>query len=301
MSVEMIDLPSLPQRDPDGHKGTFGTVGVIGGQVSERIMLGSPALAALGALRSGCGLAMIAAPAPIMQSVLSIAFEATGIAVPTEPDGSWHASTFAELIDNHLSSASVLALGPGFGDGEPQRQVVLRLIAREDHPLVIDADALNVLARTETMQKDFHASAILTPHPGEFARIARTLGVEPTPTSDEDRIRAAMDLAMRLGVVVVLKGARTVITDGIRLFVNQTGNAGLATGGSGDVLTGICAGFVAQFRGKLDLMECASLAAHVHGTASDIVVGERGTARMLAREIVEAIPRAIARITSGNA
>jgi ADP-dependent NAD(P)H-hydrate dehydratase len=298
MNLEHVELPALPDRDREGHKGTFGTVGVIGGCTGERVMLGSAALVALGALRSGCGLATIAAPDSILPSILEIAFEATGIALPSGPDGELQASKVAELVDAHLASARALAVGPGFGLGEAQRQVVLRLVAREEQSLVLDADALTLLAASEALQHDVRAPAILTPHPGEFARLAESLGMDARPETDEERIDAAALLASRLGVVVLLKGPRTVVTDGIRVHVNRTGNAALATGGSGDVLTGLCAGFVAQFGGRLDLFQCAGLAAHVHGLAADLIVAQRGTERLIARELLEAIPAAI--LETGN-
>ena len=293
MPPEPFTPSPLPECDPQGHKGTFGTVGVVGGCTGERVMIGSAALVALGALRSGCGLATVAAPEPVLPSILEVAFEATGIALPLEEGGSLQASRAAELIDAHLASARVLAVGPGLGGGEAQRQIVLRLISREQQPLIIDADALNLLAASEGVQHDFRAPAILTPHPGEFARLAESLGVPAHPETDEERAQAAAALASRLGAVVVLKGPRTVVTDGIRVHVNTTGNAGLATGGSGDVLTGICAGMVAQFSGRLDLLECASWAAEVHGRAADLLVAERGDAPLLARDLLESIPRAL--------
>ena len=293
MTLELVQLPSMPLRDPDGHKGTFGTVGVIGGLAGSRVMIGGPAFSALGALRSGCGLAVIAAPEPILQDVLRVAPEATGIALETDDTGGLIASAAAEAIDVHLSKARVLVVGPGFGDDEPQRQVVLRLASREDQFLVIDADALNVLARTRELQVDFRAPAVLTPHPGEFARLAESLGIPANPETADERLSAAAALANRLGVVVVLKGPGTVVTDGLRAFVNPTGNVALATGGSGDVLSGLCAGFVSQFSGQRDLFECACLAAWVHGKAADDVAGDRHDARMIARELINALPRAI--------
>jgi len=299
MMPESFTPGALPSRDPDGHKGTFGTVGVVGGATGERVMVGSAALAALAALRTGCGLATIAAPEPVINPILSVAFEATGVALPILPDGSLHASRAAELIDTHLATARVLAIGPGFGVGEAQRQVVLRLISREQQPLVLDADALTLLAGSQGVQHDFHAPAILTPHPGEFARLAEAFEVDPRPEGEDQRVAAAAALASRLGVVVVLKGPRTVVTDGIRVHVNTTGNAGLATGGSGDVLTGICAGLVAQFLGRLDLLECAVWAAHLHGLAADLLANHHGDSPRLARDLLDSIPQALLTIRGG--
>ena len=291
---ELVERPEMPSRDPSGHKGTFGTVGVVGGQCGGEIMIGGPAFSALGALRSGCGLAMLVAPRPILPSILTVVPEATGLPIDVDATGSLDASQAAATIDDGLARASVIAIGPGFGQGEPQRQILLRLVAREDHPLVIDADALNLLATTSGIQSDFRAPAILTPHPGEFARLARSLGLEANPESTEERIASARALAARLGVIVVLKGATTVVSDGLRVYLNPTGNAGLATGGSGDVLTGLCAGFLAQFRSQLDLFSCACMAVWVHGHAADRICSERGTPRLIVRELLSAIPGSIA-------
>ena len=293
-AYELVDRPAMPARDPLGHKGTFGTVGVIGGQCGSEVMIGGPAFSALAALRSGCGLAMLVAPRPILASILTVVPEATGLPIDVHSDGSLDASAAAQVIDDGLARAAVIAIGPGFGQGEPQRQILIRLIAREDHPLVIDADALNLLATTPEFQADLRAPSILTPHPGEFARLARSLGLDPTPDSPEQRIESARALAARLGVVVVLKGAGTVVSDGLRVYVNPTGNEGLATGGSGDVLTGLCAGIVSQFHKTLDLFECTCMAVWVHGHAADQLSSERGTPRLIARELLSAIPASIA-------
>lgn len=289
-----VDRPKMPARDPEGHKGTFGTVGVIGGQCGAELMIGGPAFSAMAALRSGCGLAMVAAPRSVLPAILTVVPEATGLPIEVRADGALDASQAAEIIDSGLANARVIAIGPGFGQGESQRQILFRLLAREDHPLVIDADALNLLASSTGVQSDLRAPSILTPHPGEFARLARSLGIDPTPESPQAREASARELAARLGAIVVLKGARTVVSDGLRVFVNTTGNAGLATGGSGDVLTGLCAGFVAQFHPQLDLFGCACMAVWVHGHAADRIVAERGTPRLIARELLSALPGSIA-------
>lgn len=289
--------PLLPPRDPAGHKGTFGTVVVIGGQAAPpRIMLGGPALSARAAFRGGCGLVVLAMPEPIMAEALAVVPEATGVALPCDDDGTLLPSQVAEVLDPHLQRASAIALGPGLGADAPQQQVVLRLVAGDLAPMVIDADALNCLAATERFDLDFRARAILTPHPGEYARLAERLGIRGDPVDPERRRGAAESLAQRLGAVVVLKGASTVVTDGHRTWVAASGNASLATGGSGDVLTGITASFVAQFHrgGGLDLFECARLAVHCHGCAADHWALQHGTAGLLAHEIADLLPDAMA-------
>lgn len=305
------ELPALPQRDQRGHKGTFGTVGVIGGVMSgDRMMLGGPAFAALGALRSGAGLAVLAVPEPILAEALTIAPSATGLALPVDEQGAIRPSEAARLLDAFSPGWDALAVGPGLGVGSEQEQVVARLIARDDVPLVIDADALNALAAMREVTKDFRCEAVLTPHPGEFRRIAPAVGVNVSIDDEPGRIAGAEQLAQRLGCVVVLKGERTVISDGLTTHVNTSGNAALATGGTGDVLTGVIAGFVAQFfkrhlgmgvrqvtatqQGGLSLLDCARLGVFVHGRAADRWAARHGTAGMLAMDLLEEVPLVLA-------
>jgi hydroxyethylthiazole kinase-like uncharacterized protein yjeF len=306
-------LPHIPPRVIEGHKGTFGTVCVIGGRADDqRVMVGGPALAALGALRSGCGLAVLAVPTPIMAAALVIAPSATGLALPVDDAGALKPSDVAQLIDRHINGYACVAIGPGFGAGVPQQQIVVRLVAQDETPLVIDADAINALASLREFHRDFRAQAVLTPHPGEYARLAETLGIKADPINIGSRHAAARELAQRLGCVVVLKGHRTVISDGMETFENQTGNVALATGGTGDVLTGIIAGFIAQFfkpalgtgarqvsakqQGGLNLLDCARLAVHVHGLAADNWAQRNGHAGMLATDLLAEVPSALAAV-----
>ncbi len=312
------DLPQIPPRAPDGHKGTFGTVCVIGGQaVGANVMVGGPAFAALGALRVGCGLTVLAVPMQIMAAALVIAPSATGLALPVDEAGGLKPSDVAHLLDQHMLSYRCIAIGPGLGAETPQQQVVVRLIAQNDVPMVIDADALNGMARLPEFHRDMKCSAILTPHPGEFARLAKTLGFAPHASADpidpEKRPAAAEELARRLGCVVVLKGHRTIITDGVHTHTNTTGNPALATAGTGDVLTGMIAGLVAQFfkpnlgntskqitaqqQGGLSLLDCARLAVHAHGLAADAWAAQHcapgGEAGMTAMDLLNAVPDAM--------
>jgi ADP-dependent NAD(P)H-hydrate dehydratase len=311
----MSDLPQIPARPPDGHKGTFGTVCVIGGQVGgaggggEKVMIGGPAFAALGALRVGCGLAVLAVPMQIMAAALVIAPSATGLALPVDDAGALKPSDVAHLLDQQMLSYRCIAIGPGFGAETPQQQVVVRLIAQSEVPLVIDADALNCLARLPEFHRDMRCSAILTPHPGEFARLAKALGFEADAIDPKKRAVAAEELARRLGCVVVLKGQHTIVTDGVHTHENETGNVALATAGTGDVLTGMIAGFVAQFfkpnlgttsrqitaqqQGGLSLLDSARLATHLHGLAADHWSGKHGNAGMTALDLLDHIPDAL--------
>lgn len=299
----MTTDPVLPPRDARGHKGTFGTVVVIGGQAAgPRMMLGGPALTARAALRAGCGLVVLAMPEPILPGALAVAPEATGLALPCSGDGELDPSRSAEMLDVHLPTAHAVAIGPGLGARMAQQQIVMRLVATEEVPLIIDADALNALSETPRFDLDFRASAILTPHPGEFARLAARLGIEADPIDPDRRAEAAERLAQRLGTIVVLKGARTVVSDGLRSWTADVGNAALATAGSGDVLTGIAASFTAQFHrppsATLDLFDCARLAVQVHGRAADLWASRHGQAGLLAHELCDLIPDVLAAMRS---
>jgi ADP-dependent NAD(P)H-hydrate dehydratase len=311
------DLPALPPRPPDGHKGTFGTVCVIGGQAaSPRVMLGGPAFTALGALRVGCGLAVLAVPEPIMAEALTVAPEATGLALPVDRHGVLRPSEAAALLDRHLPSMKCLAIGPGMGDGVEQQQIVIRLIAQDQAPLVIDADAINALAASRDFHRDLRAPAVLTPHPGEYRRLADALGIEADPVDAGSREDAASQLAQRLGCVIVLKGHQTIVSDGQTTWMNTTGSVALATAGSGDVLTGVIAGLIAQhfkaqreagsmridaFRqGGLSLLDCARWGVRLHGLAADRWAAKHGSAGkpaaagMLASDLLNEIPDVLA-------
>lgn len=296
----MPDLPRLPARPADGHKGTFGTVCVLGGQAdAPRVMLGGPALAALAALRSGAGLAVLAVPRPLMTAALTVAPGATGLALPVDKRGRLVPSDVAEVLDAHLAQIDCLAIGPGLGADEPQQKIVARLAGLPHPPMVIDADGLNALSSLPDFHRDLTARAVLTPHPGEFKRLAAALGLKADPVTPAARPDAAAQLAQRLGCVVVLKGAGTVISDGISTHVNTTGNVALATAGTGDVLTGLLAGLIAQFgrtepgrQPELSLLACARLAVHIHGAAADHWAAGHGNAGMLATDLLEEIPAA---------
>lgn len=279
-------------------------------------MVGGPAFAALGAIRSGCGLAVLAVPTPIMAAALVIAPSATGLALPVDESGSIKPSDAAQLLDRHAREYACIALGPGLGTSVAAQQVVVRLIAQNEVPLVIDADALNCLAALPDFHRDLRAQAVLTPHPGEYKRLVDALGVSGDPINPGTRQKAAQDLAQRLGCVIVLKGHQTVISDGMQTFINETGSVALASGGTGDVLTGMIAGFIAQFfkpalgtgsrqisakqQGGLSLLDCARLAVHVHGLAADHWAAQHGDAGMLATDLLAEIPRALQAVRSAG-
>lgn len=315
------ELPALPVRDSAGHKGTFGTVAVVGGcAMAGSKMIGGPALSALGALRAGAGLARLVMPAPILDAAIVIAPSATGFAVATDADGSMLPHEATRAVDEAVAACAALVVGPGLGQCAGATAASLRAAMQEDRPVVIDADALNALSTLPELRRDFHAHAVLTPHPGEFKRLARALGAlrdESEAVDGEKRAGAAERLAQALGAVVVLKGAGTVVTDGARTWVNDTGSAALATGGTGDVLAGMIAALIAQFhktpipagsrtvtseqRGGLGLFDCARLAVRAHGDAADRWTARTGaSAGLLATDLLKEIPGALEALRGGR-
>lgn len=300
------DAPALPKRDPAGHKGTFGTVVVFGGCAAPGLrMIGAPALAALGALRAGAGLARLALPAPVLDAALVIAPSATGLPLPVDAQGHLLVHEAIARLDEQASLASCLIAGPGLGPGEAARALSLRAIQQQDCPVVADADALNALAEIPELFRDFHARAVLTPHPGEFRRLARVFRITHDPADEHARPAAAAELAQRLGCVVVLKGKGTIVSDGHRHWICRAGHDCLATGGTGDVLAGVIAGIIAQFAagpalpvtrpGALDLFDAARAGVHAHALASERwAAARRADAGLLAAELADELPPLIA-------
>ncbi|MGI9015179.1 MAG: NAD(P)H-hydrate dehydratase [Phycisphaerales bacterium] len=303
-----IEIPSLPDRSDSAHKGHFGMVCVIGGQAAHPInggtmMLGSPVLAALGALRIGAGRVAIATPAPLAIHALTMLPEATCLALPVdERDNAILPSAAAAVLDKDWLNFACAVIGPGMGHELHQQQMVVRLIAQDDVPLVIDADALTALAKLHDFRGDFRASAILTPHPGEYQRLAKAIGISRDALDPQQRESAAMELAQRLGCVVVLKGDGVVVTDGHASWIAPSGSAALATGGTGDVLAGFIAGAVSQWHhprpaetssSSMSLLECAVLAVSLGIDAAAAWAKKHGNAGLLAHELADAMPNVL--------
>jgi len=291
--------PELPPRDPAGHKGTFGTVVIVGGSMQlPRVMLGGAVIAARAALRSGVGKVQLAVPEPLALAALGALESATAQALPVDARGDLDPAGCAAAIDDALDGAHALAIGPALGAGHAVEQVVARTIAHARVPLIVDADALNALARTPQFDREFEsARAILTPHPGEYARLAAALHLSPASADDDpSREAAAMALAQRVGCVAVVKGARTAVSDGVHTWSARAGTPALGTGGSGDALAGIAASFAAQFHRPgidLSLFDCARLAVVVHGLAARRWSSARGDAGLLASELCELLPETL--------
>jgi NAD(P)H-hydrate epimerase len=289
--LEAADVQAaLPRRPVDAHKGTYGHLLVVAGSVGKT---GAAALVCLGALRAGTGLVTCATPAsqqPVVAARLSEAM--------TEPLPETAARTLSakavERIVELLSRMDAVAVGPGVGL-DPETQAAVRTLVRDvERPMVVDADALTALADRPALCRDAPAPRLLTPHPGEAARLLGC-GVAEVQA---DRIGSARRLAAESGAVVALKGARTVVAspDG-RVTLNPTGNPGMATGGTGDVLTGVAGGLLAQ---GVAPPAALGAAVYLHGLAGDLAAETRGEAGLVAGDLADALPAAIRRIRDAD-
>ncbi|MCP4836390.1 MAG: NAD(P)H-hydrate dehydratase [Phycisphaera sp.] len=293
--------PVLPHRFPGGHKGTFGTTLVVGGSTSPRLMVGAPSLAARGALRSGCGLAIVATPERLATAVASLLPESTVLPLPVD-DAVGPAAVSCCLEAAREAHAVVCGCGLGVPDGIAS--LVEAIVDLEERPRVLDADGLNAIAAAG--RRSMRGPIVLTPHPGEWSRLARSVGIQADPLHDERRPLAAASLARSLDagggpVVVVLKGARTVVADGERWWRCDRVNPALATGGSGDVLAGVIGGLLAQFHPRAgarandqarDAFELACLGVELHSRAGLAWSRSNGDAGLLAHELADSIPEA---------
>ncbi|MCX6544496.1 MAG: NAD(P)H-hydrate dehydratase [Acidobacteria bacterium] len=276
----------VPVRAADAHKGTFGHVCVVAG---SRGKSGAAHLAGMAALRSGAGLVTIATPRSCLPIVARMGAEYMTVGLSETADGSVtrHASKAVLGI-----SCDVLAIGPGLGTGTGPRALVRDVLAQSPKPLVVDADALTVLAGDVRHLRARKGQVIVvTPHPGEMARLVGSTVADV----QKNRIDIASGFARDRGVIVVLKGHRTVVAapDG-RVFVNSSGNPGMATGGSGDVLTGVVAGWLAQMT---DPVEACRLAVYLHGAAGDMAAGTEGQVAMTAGDILSHLGQAAMALT----
>jgi NAD(P)H-hydrate epimerase len=290
MALERIQtLPTLPKRPADSNKGMYGSVLAIAG---GRGMAGAAGLVGAGALRSGAGLVRVACPAEVQPTVAS--FEPSYMTHPLEndDDGLLRYDPARKAITRLLEKADVLAIGPGLGQSGEIRDLVHWVVEAVKVPTILDADALNALAGQTDTLADLRRPVVITPHPGEFARLTGRSIAE----IQADREGHAVALAQAADhLVVVLKGANTIVTDGHRLYVNTTGNPGMATGGTGDVLTGVIAALIGQ---KLPAFEAAQLGVYVHGLAGDIARDQNGEISLIAGDIVDSLADAFYHLTS---
>lgn len=284
MSLTYITmLPELPPRPDDGHKGSFGKVLIIAG---SRGMSGAAALSGQAALRGGAGLVTLAVPSGILPIVAAMEPSYLTVPLPEDAQGRIAGSALRELLTRAKDSSAV-ACGPGCGTSADLQSMVLTLFQQVARPLVIDADGLNCLAKVidRLPTNDLPAPRILTPHPGEFARLTG----KDTAAVQQNRESLAVEFAAKHKLVLLLKGRDTLITDGARVAINTTGNSGMATGGTGDVLTGLITALLAQ---KMPAFEAAQLGAHLHGLAGDLAAAELTRPGLIASDLPRFLPAA---------
>jgi len=272
----------LPARPRDAHKGVFGHLFVIGG---SRGFTGAAKLAGLAAARSGTGLVTVGTPRPLADVVASGAMELMTLPL---------AFTRAEAISSEAlrpalefaQGKSAVAIGPGLSQQVSTQTFIRAFVAKCTPPIVIDADGLNALAAHTRVLSSIKCPCILTPHPGEMARLCG----KTTAEVQKNRAEIAAAFAKEHGCVVVLKGHRTVVAapDG-GVFLNSTGNSGMATGGTGDVLTGILGGLLAQGLTQLD---AAQVGVYLHGLAGDLAAAEKTERALIAGDLIETLPAA---------
>jgi hydroxyethylthiazole kinase-like uncharacterized protein yjeF len=280
---EFSELPL--QRAAEAHKGSYGHVLLVAGSVGKT---GAAILCGQAALRGGAGLVTLATPEPALATVAAAQAEYMTEALPATASGTV-ASEAARLggFATLLHGMTVLGIGPGIGTHPETQEFVRSVVAHADLPIVLDADGLNAFAgQAEILSNRKSAHLVMTPHPGEMARLCGFA----TPEVQADRIRTATEFAGKWNAVVVLKGYHSVIAaPNGDVFVNTTGNAGLAKGGSGDVLTGLLAALIAQF-GARDLYRVVALGTYLHGRAAELVSAESDESGVLAGEVARAVP-----------
>lgn len=265
----------LPDRDPRGHKGSFGRVLLLCG---SRGFTGAAYLAAMGALRSGAGLTFLGVPESIY------AIEAVKLNEPVvfplpEEDGKLSDKALPEILER-LPRMDAVLIGCGMGQSTGTLAVVKTVLEQAQCPVVLDADGINVLGEHKDILRGRQQSTILTPHEGEFARFGGIIG--------DDRMESAARYAREWNSIVLLKGHRTCITDGETGYRNLTGNPGMAVGGSGDVLAGIIVSLLGQ---GIAPLEAAACGAWLHGAAGDICSEELGQYGMLPTDMLRILPR----------
>ena len=279
MEIRILDhssvLAMLPNRDPWGHKGTFGKVLLLCG---SRGYTGAAYLSAMGALRTGAGLVFLGVPEGIYEIEAVKLNEAVVFPLPDE-DGKLSIFSVSE-IEKRLSEMDAVLIGCGMGQSRGTLAVVKSVLEHAQCPVVVDADGINVLNEHKNILRGRAYPTILTPHDGEFLRFGGTIG--------EDRMSSAAYFSREWNSIVLLKGHRSCVTDGQSGYRNETGNPGMAVGGSGDVLAGMVVSLLGQGLAPLDAAACA---VWLHGAAGDLCAEEIGQYGMLPTDMLTRIPR----------
>lgn len=272
----------LPKRRSDAHKGDFGRIFILG---ASKGMTGAVCLTSMGALRCGCGLLNVGVPDSVYSVVATKLTEAMTMGYD-DYDGKFSHKNSREIIER-INLSDVTGFGMGFGQGEEINKLVYDIIENAEKPLVIDADGINAVSGNIDILEKLKVKAVITPHPMEMSRLTG----KSISEIQKDRLGTALCFSEKYNVVTVLKGEHTVVadTDG-SYYINETGNPGMATGGSGDVLTGMIASFVGQ---GLSQFEASLLSVYLHGRAGDLAAEELGEHSVIASDILGKIPLAI--------
>ncbi|HXW93916.1 MAG TPA: NAD(P)H-hydrate dehydratase [Terriglobales bacterium] len=281
--------PLVGPRPPESNKGSFGHVLVIGGSLGKA---GAAAMAGISALRVGAGLSTVATPKSVLATVAGFHPE-----VMTEPLEETAAGTIAMRalekgqLDQVALGKSVLAIGPGISRNPETSEFVRATVRRSEALLVLDADGLNAFAGLASELDGKGKSLVITPHPGEMARLTGTT----VPAVERDRIKVARNYARKHNLIAVLKGHRTLVADADgEVWVNTTGNPGMATGGTGDILTGMVAGIMAQNQHRI--LQAVMAAVFLHGRAGDVAKEAMGEHSLVATDLVGGLPEAFRRV-----
>ncbi|MCK6480589.1 MAG: NAD(P)H-hydrate dehydratase [Planctomycetes bacterium] len=275
-------VPRLPRRARDSHKGTYGHLLTIGGAPG---LTGAPALAAMAALRAGVGLSTIGCPRAVQPVAASLSPCVMTLPLPDTPGGCLSHAALAPAL-RFSARCRAVVVGPGLGRDPDTADFVSSFLTSVEAATVVDADGLNHLAGRVEVLRDAPGSFVITPHPREAGRLLGLPASSPVPG---DRTRAVADLAKLTGGVAVLKGHRTLVCDGRRLYENTTGNPGMATGGTGDVLSGIIGALLAQ---GLEPFDAAVLGVFVHGRAGDLAAKALGEVSVIASDLIDFLPGA---------
>jgi len=262
----------IKKRLPDSHKGTYGHALLIAGNLGK---MGAAVIAAKACVRSGVGLVSVNIPF-MQQSTIQISVPEAML-------------NFREGFIDNYESFSGIGIGPGIGKNSLEKKVLKEIIKFSGKPIVLDADGLNIIADAKKMLNKIPANSIITPHPKEFDRLFGN------HTSTEERKNTAIKMAELLDIVIVLKGHQTFVTDGNNNFFNTTGNSGLAKGGSGDALTGLITGLLAQ---QYDSINAALISVYVHGLAADITLENQSMETMIITDVIKNFGKAFQQISN---
>lgn len=268
-------LSLLPDRMPESHKGNFGKILLLCG---SRGYTGAAALAALGSLRCGAGLVYLAVPECIYDITAVKLTEPVVFPLPAE-DGTY-AVEAVKVLHTLLNKMDAVLIGPGLGQSKGSQAVLTEVMTNFQGPVLVDADGLNLLASHKDLLRRRKAVTVITPHEGEFARLA--------PDLQAERMERAETFAREYNCIVVLKGHRTLITDSENCYINPTGNPGMAVGGSGDVLAGMIISLIGQ---GIDPLKASAAGAWLHGAAGDLSAARLGQYAMLPTDLLEDLPR----------